>query len=311
MFRFDYSKDFLLWALKPPGWRGEWHAGVRVKTSKKMVAFISAIPALISVRGKQLKMVEINFLCVHKKLRDKRLAPLLIKEITRRVNLTGIFQAVYTAGTVLPTPVAKCRYWHRNLNPKKLVNVGFSHLTRRMTLPRAVKLYKLPAAPLTPGIRPMEQKDVKQVAALIKAYLVRFGLAPVFSKAEVAHWFLPRTDVIVSYVVEDKATGKITDFLSFYSLPSTIIGNPTYKTLRAAYSYYNVAGKTPLKNLMQDALILASSLGYDVYNCLDLMDNESILQDLKFGPGDGNLHYYLYNWKANTMPAKDVALVLM
>jgi glycylpeptide N-tetradecanoyltransferase len=39
-------------ALKPPGWRGEWHAGVRVKTSKKMVAFISAIPALISVRGK-------------------------------------------------------------------------------------------------------------------------------------------------------------------------------------------------------------------------------------------------------------------
>lgn len=63
--------------------------------------------------------------------------------------------------------------------------------------------------------------------------------------------------------------------------------------------------------LHQDALILASSLGYDVYNCLDLMDNESILQDLKFGPGDGNLHYYLYNWKANTMPAKDVALVLM
>jgi hypothetical protein len=39
-------------ALKPPGWKGEWHAGVRVKTSKKMVAFISAIPALISVRGK-------------------------------------------------------------------------------------------------------------------------------------------------------------------------------------------------------------------------------------------------------------------
>lgn len=38
---------------------------------------------------RQLKMVEINFLCVHKKLRDKRLAPLLIKEITRRVNLTG------------------------------------------------------------------------------------------------------------------------------------------------------------------------------------------------------------------------------
>ena len=55
------------------------------------------------------KMVEINFLCVHKKLRSKRVAPVLIREITRRVNLEGIFQAVYTAGVVLPKPVATCR----------------------------------------------------------------------------------------------------------------------------------------------------------------------------------------------------------
>ncbi len=54
-------------------------------------------------------MVEINFLCVHKKLRSKRVAPVLIREITRRVNHTGIFQAVYTAGVVLPKPVATCR----------------------------------------------------------------------------------------------------------------------------------------------------------------------------------------------------------
>lgn len=54
-------------------------------------------------------MVEINFLCVHKKLRSKRVAPVLIREITRRVNLQGIFQAVYTAGVVLPKPIATCR----------------------------------------------------------------------------------------------------------------------------------------------------------------------------------------------------------
>ena len=54
-------------------------------------------------------MVEINFLCVHKKLRSKRMAPVLIKEITRRVHKEGLFQAVYTAGVVLPKPVAVCR----------------------------------------------------------------------------------------------------------------------------------------------------------------------------------------------------------
>lgn len=52
---------------------------------------------------------EINFLCIHKKLRAKRLAPVLIKEITRRCNIRGIFQAIYTAGIFLPTPISRCQ----------------------------------------------------------------------------------------------------------------------------------------------------------------------------------------------------------
>jgi glycylpeptide N-tetradecanoyltransferase len=123
MFRFDYQPNFIKWALQPPGWRQEWHTGVRVAKSRKLVGFISAIPGTLSVYNKSNKMVEINFLCVHKKLRSKRLAPVLIREITRRVNLTGIFQAVYTAGVVLPKPISSCRYWHRSLNPKKLIEV--------------------------------------------------------------------------------------------------------------------------------------------------------------------------------------------
>lgn len=93
---------------------------------------------------RQQQMVEINFLCVHKKLRSKRVAPVLIKEITRRVNLEGIFQAVYTAGVLLPKPIAVCQYWHRSLNPKKLVDVRFSALHKHMTLQRMIKLYRLP-----------------------------------------------------------------------------------------------------------------------------------------------------------------------
>lgn len=54
-------------------------------------------------------LTEINFLCVHKKLRSKRLAPVLIKEITRRSHVEGIFQAAYTAGVVIPKPISTCR----------------------------------------------------------------------------------------------------------------------------------------------------------------------------------------------------------
>lgn len=56
-----------------------------------------------------LNTSEVNFLCVHKKLRSKRMAPVLIKEVTRRCNLKGVFQASYTAGVVLPGTVGTCQ----------------------------------------------------------------------------------------------------------------------------------------------------------------------------------------------------------
>ena len=108
-----------------------------------------------------MKMAEINFLCVHKKLRKHRLAPVLIKEVTRKVNLKKIWQAVYTAGIVLPKPIAQCTYWHRNLNVKKLIDIKFSALPQGQNINRYSKMYKLPSEPLTPGIRPMVKKDAK------------------------------------------------------------------------------------------------------------------------------------------------------
>ena len=173
MFRFDYSPDFLVWALTPPGFSKDFHVGVRSSKTKKLVAFITAIPAMIRAHDKTVPMVEINFLCVHKKLRSKRLAPVLIKEITRRVNLSGVFQAVYTAGVVLPVPVAKCQYFHRLLQPKKLVEVGFSQLSPRMTMARTIKLYKLPTKPVTPGFRAMIPEDMPAVHKLLTEYLKR------------------------------------------------------------------------------------------------------------------------------------------
>lgn len=39
-------------ALKPPGYHKEWHVGVRVASNKKLVAFISGVPATLRVRSK-------------------------------------------------------------------------------------------------------------------------------------------------------------------------------------------------------------------------------------------------------------------
>ncbi|XP_044462098.1 glycylpeptide N-tetradecanoyltransferase 1 [Mangifera indica] len=312
MFRFNYSKEFIRWALRPPGYYPSWHIGVRAKASKKLVALITGVPARIRVRDEVVKMAEINFLCVHKKLRSKRLAPVMIKEVTRRVHLENIWQAAYTAGVVLPTPITTCQYWHRSLNPKKLIDVGFSRLGARMTMSRTIKLYKLPDSPVTPGFRKMELCDVPAVTRLIRKYLSQFVVAPDFDENDIEHWLLPTEDVVDSYLVESPESHEITDFCSFYTLPSSILGNQTYSTLKAAYSYYNVSTKTPLLQLMNDALIVARQKDFDVFNALDVMHNETFLKELKFGPGDGQLHYYLYNYRLrNALKSSELGLVLL
>lgn len=49
--------------------------------------------------------------------------------------------------------------------------------------------------------------------------------------------------------------------------------------------------------------------GFDVFNALDLMENKEFLERLKFGIGDGNLQYYLYNWKCPFMEPEKVSYI--
>ncbi|EOA28715.1 hypothetical protein CARUB_v10024943mg [Capsella rubella] len=303
LFQETYSMELLRWALCPPGYYQSWHIGVRVTTSKKLVAFISGVPERIRVHDEVVKFAKINTLCVHKKLRSKKLASVMIKEVTRRVHLQDIWQAAYSLPDIRAKPassiVCHCEYWLRMLNPKKLMDVEFTSgghdkVKTRMT----IKLYKLPDAPITPGFRGMELRDVPAVTGLLRNYLRQFGVATDFDENDVKHWLLPRKDVVHSYVVECPETHDVTDFCSFYSVSLSIDKNLEYKTVECAYSYYNVATKTSLPQLMNDALIVSKQKGFDVFYALDVMHNESFVKELKFYRGDSQMqYYYLYNYR--------------
>ena len=51
-------------------------------------------------------------------------------------------------------------------------------------------------------------------------------------------------------------------------------------------------------------VVVSGCRGHDVFNALDIFENESFLKELKFGIGDGRLRYYLYNWRV--VPSADV-----
>lgn len=157
----------------------------------------------------------------------------------------------------------------------------------------------------------MTKDDVPQAFQLMSNYLKKFKLAVVFTEEEFAHWLLPREGVVSSFVAVKEGKDQITDFCSYYHLHSSVLGNPKHSTLFAGYSFYNVATSVDLTELMRDCLILAKNEGLDVFNALNLMDNKKFLEELKFGMGDGNLQYYIYNWLCPTMEHDDVGIVLL
>jgi glycylpeptide N-tetradecanoyltransferase len=219
-----------------------------------------------------LKVMEIDFLCIHKELRSRRLTPALFKEIMRRCALDGIYQSIYTAGVVLPKPISSCRYYHRSLDWQKLYEVEFLSLLVGSTTEKEIKNMHVPSDTATPNLRIMQAKDVDPVLYLLGRYLNRFDLAPAFTGEEVEHWLLHKEkpgieQVLWSYVVEEPETHKITDFISFYSLDTLVLDNAKHSAIHTAYLYYYASEmafkedeeglKERLMLLVNDALILA------------------------------------------------------
>jgi len=275
-FSLEYSKEFIAWATEP-----EWNLGLRTKNGGKLVGFISGVPSKYRIHDKVVDVLQINFLCVHDTIRNKRLAPLLISEIRRRANAIGIWQAVYTAVTELPTPITKTRYWHRLLNVPKLNKAKFSQERERP--------HRLVGNTSHSFIT---KKDVPRVARILNRHLSKYSVAPVIDEAYVTRWLISVKDVVHSYIDE---TGHVT---SYYCVPYTSV--KTGILVKQAYMFYDTG------NELNSAAILARNAGFDVYNTLDVGLKHSILRESKFMEGNGHNHCYVYNWSCGTISPENI-----
>ncbi|XP_059892600.1 glycylpeptide N-tetradecanoyltransferase 1-like [Gadus macrocephalus] len=306
--RRQFNPEYLKWVLMPPGWQAQWLCGLRVSTNQKLVGFISAAPTNLRIHDTERMVAQVNFLCVHRKLRQKRMSPVLIRELTRRVQQQGVSQAVYTAPVVLPTPLATCRFWNRPLSPRKLMDVDYPGL--RLNTKLHLKLQRLPKLPKTPGLRPLTLEDIPGAMNLLHTHFLESGLSPTFSPQEAVHWLLPREDVMDSYVVEASDGTGLTDLVSFYTVSTRVLNHPVHSHLREARLLYCVTTATEPVDLVEDTLVLAKAKGLDLFSVLDVMGNSCFLEKLKFVPSKDYLHYYLYNWACPTIHPDKVGLLV-
>jgi len=228
LLRMYYSKNFLKWILTLPNESKDWLVGVKVEKSKLLVGMINGFSSNISIKGKMMKMGVVGFLCVHTKLRKKRLTPVLIKELKRRIALNNIHQAAYNVYKFLPTPICVAKWWQRIINFKKMHEVfptaeamrNLISSDPKSSLKVLEKACKLPNVNIK-GFRKMTNDDVNEINKLLNNYLQKYTIRLNFTEEMGRHMFIPREGVIESYVVEDRG---ITDFISFFTISYRMSG---------------------------------------------------------------------------------------
>ena len=254
-----YPKETLRWELSTPFCDKKYIIGVRVTQTKKLVGCITAL----LYDG----IASINFLCVHKKVRDKKLAGLLIKSLVnvlpKDVNIS--FTSATLQNNYIKYHVSTRRYYHYPLNHKKLRECGFCDTKTKVRKLKTDKKCMLLTA-----------NDSEMLETFIKLTLV-----PKHIKDYPQHYFLsPQSKQIVFSFVYKK-DGKITDLVSFYTLYSEVNGC----TIKCAYAFVTL---TKDKSLVKSMLAFAKKSEYDVFTCFD----DAIFLDVGALAGTGYLNYY-------------------
>ena len=304
-FRNQYNTSFFEWYLRNPNIIAKC-----VRVNNKIVGTIIAEKCNIIFNSDKLKTASVNFLCVHKMLRYKRLTPVLIKEIARCIGNTDILQGEFATINYLSHPILSTNYYHFPLDYKKLLKFEFCELediddnikkfTREEKIELMEEKYFLPKT-TSMNITLMTEDDIEDAHDKLNSYLEKYNYHRVYSLEEFKYIFYGNSHV-TTYVIKDE-NGEIEDIVSYYCLTKVC----NMGTIKGANLFmYTSTINTPT-SIVKNAQILAKNKGYDLFTLVNIMENNYFTEGNKFIKDLHSLHYYMYNWSSFDLQSTQVA----
>lgn len=284
-YRLFYPKEFFEFLFASPNHKDEY--SVALLYHDKMVGYILAREHTMCLRNVDYPIVSVNFLCLSKEHRNKDLAPLLIKEITRIANCNGIFQAIFTSEKDYGFSISKARYYHFPMNGARLVETKIIDYEKQ--------------ARSIPECRP-ETKLVKDPATIQSIYsMVNQGsiLYEKFDEKTFNQVFRGKEEVFYTVYNESRK-----EFASFYIVHTKCLMSGII--LKRAYLYY----WSGTSRIVLDAIAMSSVLKIDMFDVLDIASNSALINDIKLLEGTGSLKYHVYNIKEAVLPSDKLNFIL-
>lgn len=308
-FKLEYEPEFIKRMLINDKYTSDMSLGI--KYNNKIIGCIISSVSKSQVNRKILDTVEVNVLCVHPLFRNKRMCPILIRELSRRMQLLGYNYGLYNADVYLPKPFTTVQRYQRPINIKKLIETGYTQIPSesKIKMEDIEKSIKLAKNPTNKTFKPMELKHVDESYDLFNSYMNKFNVHPIYTKEEFTNLFI-NNPYVVCYVIEDN-NGNPTDFISYYIMKYKVLKRTKgYEYINKGYLYYYTSmNETPYR-LIKDMLVVANNNNIDVFNALELMENDVILRDLNFDQGS-SMHYYFYNWRCRQFNNSQICKIII
>jgi glycylpeptide N-tetradecanoyltransferase len=284
-FRYNYSNDFIYWYLST-----YTTINIGIKQDNELIGFICGRVNDLMLNATIIKAAEINFLCIKKTVRNNKLCPLLIKEITKRFNEIGIYEAIYTNETLYKNPLTKkTEYYVRFLDIKTSVDIGY--IISKATINEIENKLMLPK--LKTGSKRLVKLDnhnyIDKCFELYNKYFNKFKCYEVFTKDLFIKTFI--NEHINTFVLIENEN--VLDFISYYTIDVNVLQKNII--CKDAYIYYYTNTNNSYHKML---LMLLHTISSSIISfiCLDIMDNDKdTLESLGFINKSTNFNYYLFN----------------
>lgn len=300
-FRSYYSDDFLKWYF---GFGKSILLGVEYCSKEsddsgtcknKLIGFISGVVTKNKINKHSLDLVEVKFLTVASTQRNKRLAPVLMKELRRRFNLLGYIYGTFATQTYLFTPFFTGQSRHRPININILLEAGLFSLKEGVRRTEMIKACELPRETGNTNFVKANSDDAETLYNLFNKFIGKYNIYPEYDLETFKHIFFNQ-NIMVVYVLKDD-NDNIIDFISYYKLPYKV----GEQSIRCGYIFYYTCLEETSYRLISDMLIVARNNKMHLMNIMNIMESENILANLGFENASTNTYHYLYNWKTPTL----------
>jgi glycylpeptide N-tetradecanoyltransferase len=313
-FDKEYKPMYLRWLLTPPIYnqykrlvnvdKSMWCIGVQ-STTGVLVGLITARPTIYRIDAKYIQTFTIDFLCTHKRLRGKRLSPVLIKEMYKRLSMYQYdLGSWFVTNTHLPfsSTVKTSQILFRPLTLEKLSKTLFAGLSQQQLTQLQYKYENIQPTEDLQLIRFANLEDVPIMMNIYEEYCQKYRLCQTMNREEFEHYFLPNNELIFTYVITN-VQGEIKDFVSLHAFW-------TKRGEKNAYVFYvSFINELLLEHFMRNVLFIMKSNGFDMIFANDVMGISDVLsKKLDFKSLDEICNYYVFNYNTQTIEKNECGM---